>query len=125
MSDLKQQCVSQIKLMEELIVIQCREDHSLSIIQIKENSALQLIYKITISEEQNGEPFSDISYSDLVVIRHAKNAYMVLLQGETSKTGTFTEVFEVLLTQKTYKIIQTSLPFREDNKMYFQPAQKD
>ena len=78
--------------MEELIVIQCQEDHSFSIIQIKENSALQLIYKITISED------SDISYSDLVVIRHAKNAYMVFLQGETTKTGSFTEIFEVLLT---------------------------
>ena len=71
--------MTQLKLMEELIVIHCQEDHSLSIIQIKENSALQLIYKITIREEQSGEPFSDITYSDLVVIRHAKNAYMVFL----------------------------------------------
>ena len=75
LSDLKQDCVSQIKLNEELIVIHCDQDHSLSIIQIKENSALQLIYRITLKEENTGQ----LAYSDLVVIRHSKRAFMIFL----------------------------------------------
>ena len=75
LSDLKQDCVSQIKLNEELIVIHCDQDHSLSIIQIKENSALQLIYRITLKEENTGQ----LTYSDLVVIRHSKRAFMIFL----------------------------------------------
>ena len=41
------------------------------------------------------EPESEVTYSDLILVRHASNAYQVYLQGESSTLGIFTKVFEV------------------------------
>lgn len=73
LSELEQVCVSDIRLSQELIVIQCDEDHSLSFMQIKDNNALVLIYKIKVADESQAT--SDISYSDTIVVRHSASAY--------------------------------------------------
>lgn len=92
LTDLKQECADQIKMQGNLIVILCQQDHTLSFMLITEQETLKLISKRRVFD---GDQSSVVSYSDIILIRHAKNAYQIYLQGESEQFGRFTQVFEV------------------------------
>ena len=52
LSMLDQKCISDLRLNEDLIVIRCNDDHSLSFLQIKERQ-LVLIFKIKIVDQSS------------------------------------------------------------------------
>ena len=123
LGDLNQKCVSDIELRQELIVIRCDEDRTLSIMQDKGGAALHLIYKVSFFVEV--EAMLDITYQDLVVIRHSESAYQIYLHGDSALFGVFTEVFEVFVGPEESQIFQTSYPLLEDKSFAIQPAMKD
>lgn len=105
-------------------MILCYEDHSLSFIQIKENNALHLIYKVTIAVENKNTV--EILYKNLIVVRHAPNAYQVYLQGNVFKFGNFIEVFEVFIhPDDQSRVFWKSYPAQSGNFLTVQTALKD
>lgn len=60
-----------------LITILCQSDHTLSFLLITDQETLKLISKRRVFD---GDAFSAVSYSDVILIRHSNNAYQVYLQ---------------------------------------------
>lgn len=94
LSNLKQKCVSDIQVREDLVVIRCDTDHTLAIANIK-NDLIQLIYKGRVYDKDT--PTNEVTYFETILIRHSSEAYQVYLQGDSKRFGIFTEVYEVFL----------------------------
>lgn len=70
-------CADQVKMYGDLIVILCATDHTLSFMLISDEQ--EKLRKISKRRVFDGDEFAAISYSDIILIRHAKNAYQVYL----------------------------------------------
>jgi hypothetical protein len=60
----------------DLIVILCKEDHTISFVMITEQDTLQLISKRDVFEDDENAP---VTYADIVLVRNSKNAYQIFL----------------------------------------------
>ena len=106
LSDLKLNCVTDMKMRGDLIAILCAEDHTLSIMMIVDGGRLQFYSRSIFKGEVTDN--AQIDYSKLVLMRHSSSAYQIYLQTDSDKEGPSLESFEVYIDDGKIQVFHES-----------------
>ena len=93
----------------DLIAILCDRDHSISfLLLVKDDNGEASVQHIK-KDIFKGDiaDTTQITYSELILIRHANNAYQIYLQTESDKDGISMEFFEVFFANGQMVVFQT------------------